>query len=332
MPLLHNPRYQRFHIPMMILIRPQWYECSNRRQKLNNRLIRSFYAFLITGEARSELTAGTYVGTVTHFFEWLDQNALLPESVQTTDCINFIVHLSAGGIEGKTIAKDIAALRSFFRFLVLEHIREDNPADNLESPARGKTLPFVYTPEQVDALLAVIDTASPLGIRDRALFELIYSCGLRVSEAVSLTMQDVFFREHLIIVRGKGDKERMIPFGNAADKWLRFYLDSARGNLLGRKKSNAVFINSRGNKLTRKGIWARFQHMEALSGITGNVHTFRHSFATHLLAGGADLRSVQELLGHADISTTQIYTHIEDDSLQMYHAEFFDNFQAEKEN
>ncbi len=187
----------------------------------------------------------------------------------------------------------------------------------------------MLSPEQVDRFLAAIPIDTPYGIRDRALFELVYSCGMRVGETVSLSLQALHFKEKVIVVRGKGDKERMIPFGTAAEKWLSLYLAEARGKLLGTRVSAALFINNRGTRLSRKGIWKRFQDIEALSGIEAKVHTLRHSFATHLLAGGADLRSVQELLGHADISTTQIYTHVENDALRMYHAEFFDNFKPE---
>ena len=146
-----------------------------------------------------------------------------------------------------------------------------------------------------------------------------------------LSLDDIHFRENVIIVRGKGNKERMIPFGSIARELLKAYIDGARKELLGSRVSSAVFINNRGGRLSRKGIWMRFQDIEVRSGLTGKVHTLRHSFATHLLAGGADLRSVQELLGHADISTTQIYTHVENEALQMYHAEFFDNYQAEND-
>lgn len=238
---------------------------------------------------------------------------------------------SDAGLSGKTLAKDAAALRSFFRFLVLERVRVDNPADLLESPSREKTLPAVFSPEEVNAFLSAIPTDTPYGARDRALFELIYSCGLRVSEAVSLSLDDIHFRENVIVVRGKGNKERMIPFGAIARELLKGYIDGARKDLLGSRPSSAVFINNRGGRLSRKGIWLRFQDIESRSGLVGKIHTMRHSFATHLLAGGADLRSVQELLGHADISTTQIYTHVENEALQMYHAEFFDDYRAEND-
>lgn len=282
---------------------------------------------MITGEARSRLTASTYAGTVMQFLSWLDIKGLSPEKAVTEDCIRFILDKSDTGVEGKTIAKDIAALRSFFRFLILEHLRTDNPADALESPSREKNLPRVLSPEQVDVFLSAIKMDTVYGIRDRALFELVYSCGLRVGEVVTLSLPDIFFKENMILVRGKGAKERMVPFGCEAKKWLVFYIENARTELLGKRISNALFINNRGTRLSRKGIWKRFQDIEALSGIEAKVHTLRHSFATHLLAGGADLRSVQDLLGHADVSTTQIYTHIENESLQLYHADYFDNFE-----
>lgn len=291
--------------------------------------VQSFFAFLITGEAKSRLTASTYSGTINHFLFSLEPSGKTLKDISTDDCIHYIIEKSNCGAGGRTIAKDIAALRSFFRFLNLEHIRSDNPTDRLESPAREKNLPRVLSPEQVDAFLASIAMDTPFGVRDRALFELIYSCGLRVSEAVSLSLFDVHFKENLVLIKGKGEKERMVPFGNEAKKWLVFYLENARKILLGNRVSTALFINNRGTRLSRKGIWKRFQDIEIVSGINAKVHTLRHSFATHLLAGGADLRSVQDLLGHADVSTTQIYTHIEDDSLQVYHAEFFDNFKPE---
>lgn len=277
------------------------------------------------------MTAGTYAGTVDHFTAWLDAAGLTVETAGIDDCIRFIIGRSASGAGGKTLARDIAALRSFFRFLILERRRTDNPADALESPSREKNLPRVLSPEQVDVFLAAIPLDTPFGIRDRALFELIYSCGLRVGEAVSLSVPDIHFAEKLILVKGKGNKERLVPFGNAAETWLRQYLETARKTLVGTRISAALFINNRGTRLSRKGIWKRFQDIEILSGVEAKIHTLRHSFATHLLAGGADLRSVQDLLGHADVSTTQIYTHIENESLQLYHAEFFDNFEPESD-
>ena len=152
---------------------------------------------------------------------------------------------------------------------------------------------------------------------------MIYSCGLRISEACTLLVDNLHLNEQLVMVCGKGDKERIVPFGEAAKKKLEAYLDDGRPDLVGRKVVREVFVNYKGDPISRKGVWKRFQELEALSGVTSKVHTLRHSFATHLLAGGADLRSVQELLGHSDLATTQIYTHVDDNQLSAYHKKYF---------
>ena len=291
--------------------------------------LRAFYGYLISAEARAQLTAQTYLGTLKLFQQQLGTDHLI-EDASEKDCIDFILARAQEGVTGKTLAKDRAALRSFYRFLQLENIRADNPAEQLENPRREKTLPPVLSPEQVDMLLAAIPLDTPNGIRDRALFELIYSAGLRVSEAAALSLEDIFFNEQLIKVRGKGGKERIVPFGAQAEQSLAVYLQTARPLLLNPAATQhtvtagAVFLNCRGNRLTRKGIWKRLQDFERLSGVTTKIHTLRHSYATHLLAGGADLRSVQCLLGHSSITTTQIYTHIEDKDLAAYHRRFFE--------
>ena len=193
----------------------------------------------------------------------------------------------------------------------------------LERPKASRALPKVISVEQVDTLLDAIDTSTPLGIRDRALFELIYSCGLRISEAASLLVSNLHLKERLIIVHGKGDKERMVPFGLSAKERLEQYIYEARPLLVGSKIVPEVFVNYKGEPMSRKGIWKNFKALEAKTGVHAKVHTLRHSFATHLLAGGMDLRSVQELLGHSDLATTTIYTHVDDKQLREGHKEFF---------
>mgnify|MGYP002626671454 CR=1 FL=1 len=216
--------------------------------------------------------------------------------------------------------------------LLLQHYRTlgwllecfpDNIAEELDRPKASRSLPRVLSVEQVEALLSTIDVSKPLGVRDRALFELIYSCGLRISEASSLLVENVHLSEQLLIVHGKGNKERMIPFGTAARGRLTTYLEEVRPLLVGRKAISEVFVNYRGEPMSRKGIWKRFKELEMQTGVHAKVHTLRHSFATHLLAGGADLRAVQELLGHSDLSTTQIYTHVEDHQLREGHQRYF---------
>lgn len=250
-------------------------------------------------------------------------------SVTSRDCVHFLVYRSGSGVSARTLAKDVSALRSYFRFLALRGIRTDNPAEIIETPKASKRLPTVLTQEHMADLLDSFEMDTPSGIRDRALFELIYSCGLRVSEATSLAVSDINFAEKIIMVRGKGNKERMIPFGAEAEMYLKLYLQDARKTLAGSKPVKALFLNKRGTGIGRKGVWKRLQKGELASGVTSKVHTLRHSFATHLLAGGADLRSVQELMGHADINTTQIYTHIDGETLSQFHSEFMDNYQAQ---
>jgi integrase/recombinase XerD len=215
------------------------------------------------------------------------------------------------GLQARSTAKAISALRSFFKYLVQKGRRIDNPAALLERPRGSQRLPQTLSREAVDALLDRIKTVSPQGLRDRALFELVYSAGLRISEAAGLDLQDLFMKEGILRVRGKGDKERLCPFGGEALLWIRRYLEEARPVLAGKVRSGALFLGRGGKRLSRKGIWKNYAAHASALGVSSKVHTLRHSFATELLAGGADLRSVQELLGHADLSTTQIYTHVD---------------------
>lgn len=225
-------------------------------------------------------------------------------------------------LKAATLNKISSGIRSFFRFLQLEEVRDDNPARFLESSRREKKLPHVLSVEDIDAVLASIDISTLAGLRDRALFETIYSCGLRISETCSLTCSNIFNNDDVIKVIGKGSKQRIVPEGDAAVYWLKKYLAEARPLMLKKKKNDFVFLNSRGEGIGRKGVWKRFKQIAENCGIKSRVHSLRHSFATHMLTGGADLRSVQELLGHADISTTQIYTHLTRDDLKEYHKKY----------
>lgn len=285
-------------------------------------LLSGFYTDLITVERRSELTAQTYSDSAESFLNWLVKEKIKLSSVTSQNLIYFLLSRRTEGIDELTIAKDISAIRSFGSYLVRNEYWKENVAMLLERPKSTKALPKVLSIEQVDSLLNAIDITKPLGIRDRALFELIYSCGLRISEAASLKIENLHLAEKIIIVRGKGDKERMVPFGESAKKWLEEYL-KVRPNFVKNRVISEVFVNFRGEPLSRKGIWKNFQEYEAQSGVSAKVHTLRHSFATHLLAGGMDLRTVQELLGHADLATTTIYTHLENKQLKEAHKQFF---------
>jgi len=290
----------------------------------NQSLLERYYSRLIALERRAPLTAETYRFEIRRFLEWLEGEELSPWAAGVTDVTRYLAHRrDADGIDSRSVAKAISALRSFSRFLADEDNRgQADFASLLQIPRREDRLPEVHRKEDVDSLLSGIDTRSPLGIRNRALYELIYSAGLRVSEAVSLKLADLFLSENLARVTGKGSKERLVVFGPDAAFWLRRYLTESRQKLLKNKNSRALFISRNGKRLSRKGIWKNYSALAIQAGLSTKLHTLRHTFATELLAGGADLRSVQELLGHAEISTTQIYTHIDSARLRDSHRKY----------
>lgn len=286
-------------------------------------LLDYFYSDLILVKRVSEQTAQTYKTSVIEFFDWLQSEKIKLEEVTTQNLTYFFVQRKLQGVAEITLAKDISALRSLGDFLVRKNCWQENLVLLLDRPKSARNLPKVLSVEDVNKLLSFIDDSSDCGKRDKALFELIYSCGLRISEACDLLIANVHLTEQIILVHGKGDKERLVPFGqNALDK-LNEYIFQVRPRLLKNKEVPFLFVNYRGEQISRKGVWKRFKQIEQLSGIDAKVHTLRHSFATHLLNGGADLRAVQELLGHSDLSTTQIYTHVTEDQLKDVHKKFF---------
>ena len=287
-------------------------------------LLEQFYADLILVERNSELTAQTYKTSAQEFLEWLVTERIKLADVTAQNLVYFLMKRKTDGNSELTLAKDISALRALGSYLVRKNYWEENYALMLDRPKAGRHLPKVLSVEQTDQLLGAIDTSTPLGVRDDALFELIYSCGLRISEACGLKVANVHFDERLILVHGKGDKERLVPFGEVAAQKLAKYMNEVRPGLVKGRNISEVFVNYKGEPISRKGVWKRFQEMEALSRVQSKVHTLRHSFATHLLAGGADLRSVQELLGHSDLSTTTIYTHVTDRQLEDAHKKYFE--------
>lgn len=302
-----------------------------------------YRAYLIAARKRSPLTAEVYLREAATLGRFLTAAGSSPETATSAELLGYLVWRQSGAaadssatavagatesveprsaLSRKTMARVVSSLHTFFKFLRLERLRVDDPSELIETPKQDRTLPSVLAPEEVDRFLASIDPTTARGLRDRALFELIYSCGLRISEAADLSFDRLYLRERAIRVIGKGRKERLVPFGKDAAMWLTRYLEDGRP-ALAKGRSDRVFLNQAGKGISRKGIWKRFDGLREASGLEAKVHTFRHSFATHLLAGGADLRTVQELLGHSDISTTQIYTHIDPESLQDYHRDFF---------
>jgi integrase/recombinase XerD len=281
------------------------------------------YSDTLTAELRlSPSTVSVYTLEARLFLEYCAEEQLEIQSTTVGNLIEYLINRQLEGISRKTTAKAVSSLRSFFAFLLREQLINSNPGIHLELPRMPRQIPDVYSQEEVEAILAAIDTSSPAGVRDRFLFELIYSCGLRVSEAVALSLDRIYPKESMLRVVGKGSKERLVPMGEQALLWMRCYLDEARPALLKGKKERAVFINHTGRALTRKGMWKRFKEISSRAGVSGKIHTLRHSFATHLLQGGADLRAVQTLLGHADIGTTQIYTHVDERELHEHHKRY----------
>jgi integrase/recombinase XerD len=287
-------------------------------------LLERYRARLAAVERRSPLTVAAYGEEVRRFLDYAGANGIAVETATSQQVVEFLEwRRVTHNLDSRSASKIISALRSFFRFAVDEDIRRDNPAALLESPRPRFSLPETMDRETVEKLLAVIDSDGPLGLRDRALFEMIYSSGMRISEAAGLNVRDVDFKESIVRVRGKGNKERLAVFGGQAAQWLKRYLDESRPALAGGSvRSNALFVGRSGRRLSRKGIWKNYARYAAMAGTGSRVHTLRHSFATGLLQGGADLRTVQALLGHAALATTQIYTHVDTALLKESHRRY----------
>lgn len=287
-------------------------------------LLLRFHSDIVSVERLSENSASTYEECAKIFLNWLQTEEIKLAAVNPQVLVSYLIwRRTEQKCDELTIAKDISGLRALGSYLVRQGMWNENHGMLLERPKASRALPKVLSVEQVDSILDAIDTTEPLGVRDRALFELIYSCGLRISEAATLQVSNLHLKERLLIVRGKGDKERMVPFGLSAKERLEQYLMEVRPALVGSKIVSEVFVNYKGEPMSRKGIWKNFKALEVKAGVHAKVHTLRHSFATHLLAGGMDLRSVQELLGHSDLATTTIYTHVDDKQLREGHKEFF---------
>jgi len=252
------------------------------------------------------------------------RGAMGPDALTATQLREFVYALKDLGLSPATIHRQISAVRTYFKFLVGEGLAGRDPTERLESPKRWRTLPTVLTVAEVERLLAAPNTDEPLAIRDRALLEFAYATGCRVSELVSLKVQDVLYEQGLARVFGKGAKERIVPVGRRALGQAALYAREIRPRLDRGNGRGVLFLNARGTPLSRVGAWGIIKQTARRAGIAKRVtpHTLRHSFATHLLEGGADLRAVQEMLGHADLATTQIYTHVDRDYLRTVHRQF----------
>ena len=284
-----------------------------------------FNDFLVLEQGASPRTDEAYSRDLTRFVEYVvARGASSPPDVTPKLLREYLYHMKDLGLAPASIRRNVSALRTYFKFLLGEgHVARD-PSERLESPKRWRTLPEVLTVQEIDRLLAAPVLDDPLVFRDRAMLELAYGAGLRVSEWISIGTRDVVFDDSLVRVFGKGSKERLVPIGRRAIASLATYLRELRPRLETGDGKGVLFLNAKGEPLTRMGAWKILRKYVDRARIEKHVspHTLRHSFATHLLEGGADLRAVQEMLGHADISTTQIYTHVDREYLRTVHRQY----------
>ncbi len=287
--------------------------------------VEGFRDYLALEAGHSAHTIENYLRDLRRFVQFsATRKAREPTSVNRTLLRDFVFLLKDLGLSPATIRRQVSALHTYFGFLIGEGLLTDDPSDRLETPKRWRTLPEVLSVAEVEAMLGSPSADQPLGWRDRALVELGYGAGLRVSELCTLAVQDLIFSEGLVRVFGKGGKERLVPIGRKVIGPLAVYLNQTRPELDRGKGAGRFLLNARGGPLSRVGAWGIIKRIAKQAGLAKRVtpHTLRHSFATHLLEGGADLRAVQEMLGHADLSTTQIYTHVDRDFLRSVHKQY----------
>lgn len=288
-------------------------------------LVERFDDFLSLEQGSADRTRDAYRRDVLRLAAYaLTKSVRDPKELTPAHLRDFVYHLKDVGLAPSSIRRTIAGLRTWFGFLVAEGVIPGDPSDRLELPKRWQTLPEVLSPDEVGTLLAAPSQDDAMYYRDKAMLELAYGAGLRVSEWTSVLVRDVHLDERLVRVRGKGSKERLVPFGRSAAAAVVIYLRELRPKLEKGGGKGALFLNARGAPLSRMGAWTILRKHVTKAGLEKTVtpHTLRHSFATHLLEGGADLRAVQDMLGHADVSTTQIYTHVDREYLRTVHKQF----------
>lgn len=287
--------------------------------------VEPFADYLAFDRGLSDGTVRAYQRDLVRFMEFLEREGRgRPGDVTHDDLREYMYELNARGLAATSIRRAQSSLRTYFAFLMGEGVLEDDPTERMDSPRVGRRLPVTLTREEVVRLLEAPDPTHPLYWRDRAILEVLYGSGVRVSELTGLGIGDVDVQEGIALVFGKGSKERLVPMGKPAVRALERYLREVRPGLEKGKGKGRIFLNARGTPLSRTSVWTLVKESAERAGISRSIspHTLRHSFATHLLEGGADLAAVQELLGHADISTTQIYTHVDREYLREVHRSF----------
>ena len=290
-----------------------------------NQLLDQFLHYLVVEKGLSKNTIEAYSHGLNRFLGYLRKKGTREwAEVSKFEVRAFLLFLKKKGLSTKTVVRNLVAIRTFFKFLTQEGFLELNPVEELESPKVAKTLPEILSLKEVEQLLEQPNPQTPLGTRDRAMLELLYATGMRVSELTQLPTQQINLEGGFVLLYGKGSKERIVPLGKEAMKWVDLYLKTAREKLAKGRESPTLFINRSGKGMSRQRFWKSLKAYGQRAGIRKRItpHLLRHSFATHLLERGADLRSVQMMLGHVDISTTQIYTHVTGERLKKVHQRY----------
>jgi integrase/recombinase XerD len=288
-------------------------------------MIDTYLAYLRDVRRMSDNTLESYARDLAHLAAFAEQRGVAVEALERRDLEAFVRGLMASGLAPRSVARSVACIRGLYKFIAVERRLPSNPADDLRSPRAWPALPKFLSLEEVDRLLEQPDTTSPRGLRDKALIELLYATGLRVSELIGLRAGDLNLEEGYLTCVGKGDKQRMVPLGQTAADWVRRYMREGRAALVRQRASPWLFVNARdGGPLSRVGFWKVLKAYGKAAGLSRDLspHVLRHSFATHLLERGADLRMIQVMLGHADLSTTQIYTHVLEARLRAVYDKF----------
>ncbi len=314
-----------------------YYFCKNNNKYMTwEQEIKEYKIFIELEKGLSENSIGAYLNDIGKLKEYITEIRNLPlnpEFIQFKHLQDFIMYIAQLGVSSATQARLISSVRSFYKFLVLEDKIDTSPATLLEAPRLSRKIPEVLSIEEIDMIISAIDLSMPEGQRNRAMIETLYSCGLRVSELVNLKISNLFFDEGFIKITGKGDKQRLVPISDLAKKEISNYVHQIRVHLsIQEGFEDYVFLNRRGKNLTRNMIFIIIKDLALKAKIGKKIspHTFRHSFATHLVEGGADLRAVQEMLGHASITTTEIYTHIDQSYLRETILSFHPRGQIER--
>ncbi len=293
--------------------------------------IKEFKGYLQLEKSLSQNSIEAYLRDIGKLQQYLDMQypGTGPEKVERQHLEGFLVTLHELGLNATSQARIISGIRAFYKFLLVDDLIENDPSQLIDLPKLRRKLPDTLSYEEVMSIIEAVDMSKPEGQRNKAMLETLYSCGLRVSELVNMRISDMFLNDGFIRVRGKGDKERLVPIGDAAMKYIQIYRETVRSQIMPQKGfEDTLFLNNRGKVLTRVYIFLLIKKLAEQAGIRKVIspHTFRHSFATHLIEGGADLRAVQEMLGHASITTTEIYTHIDREFLRSTLNEFHPRF------